>query len=147
MSWQSFVELIGLLADVVTIAVGLAAVFAVIFKRRELGALLAALTSAFFGQRASRIKETLGRLESLSYDRKEERPEISALLGQICGQLESLVREYPSLQMTYDQLLEFVNKKKRLSEAHKRRLIYELHGALDSAGLRQHRDLLKERKQ
>ena len=103
-----------------------------IFRQREITLFFRLFTNAYLNQRVTRLKETLGKLDALSYENKDHRPEVFALLGQICGQIKPLVTDYPGLQESYDQLFEYVERRKRLSESVKRRIAYELHGFLDA---------------
>lgn len=120
------------LSHVVTVVVGGIAIWGILFKRRELTLAFRVFANTYLNQRIHRLKETLGKLETLNYDRKEDRSEINALIGQICGQLKPLAQDYPKLSETLEHLTLFVEKKQRLSESKKRRLVYEIHGILDS---------------
>ncbi len=133
------------LSHLITIAVGGVALWGLIFKRRELTLAFRVFANTFLNQRINRLKETLGKLETLNYDQKEHRSEITALVGQVCGQLKSLAQDYPNLSQTLEHLAELVDGKKRLSEARKRRLVYEIHGHLDSTTFDQQSTVIRKK--
>ena len=136
-------EIVEFLSHLITVVVGGVAIWGLIFKRRELTLAYRVFTNTYLNQRINRLKETLGKLETLSYDRKEDRSEINALVGQICGQLKPLAQDYPDLSETVEYLTELIDGKKRLSESRKRRLLYEIHGHLDSATFDQHSAVIR----
>lgn len=139
--WQQVVTALPPVADffsdVITVALGVVAIWGLIVKRKELSLAFRVFTNTYLNQRVNRLKETLGRLESLSYDNKEHRSEIQALIGQVSGQVRSLVDDYPKLEEVHATLTEFIDGKKRLSESKKRRIVYEIHGHLDSVSFDQ----------
>lgn len=137
-------HVVAVLADLVTVVIGLIAIWGLIFKRRELGFVFRVFANAHLNQRVNRLKETLGKLETLNYDQKEDRSELNALVGQVCGQVKPLVGDYPKLVNVYDELLALVERKKRLSESKKRRLVYELHGILDDTSFHQQHQVLSK---
>ncbi len=126
-----------LASDVVTVILGLIAFWGLIFKRKELSLAFRLFTNTYLNQRVNRLKETLGRLESLSYDNKEHRSEIHALIGQVCGQVRSLTDDHPKLDEVHKTLLTFMESRVRLTESKKRKIIYEIHGHIDSASFDQ----------
>ena len=128
---------LGVSADVVTVVLGALALWGFIFKRKQISLALRVIANTYLNQRVNRLKEALGRLDSLSYDNKEDRSEIQALVGQVCGQIKPLLEDYPRLADAYNSLTEFVDGKKRLSESKKRRIVYEIHGVLDSVSFAQ----------
>jgi hypothetical protein len=131
-------------ADALSLLVGLFALWAFVFRRKEIAKLLATFSNAFAAQRLSRIKETLGKLESLNWDQKENRSEITALAGQICGQLRPLLEEFPKLEDAHKQWTVFAQVWRHRSESRKRQLIYELHGILDMDSFDQHTQILRK---
>lgn len=125
--------IIQFIANCATIAIGSIAIWGLIFKRHEISLALRVFTTAYLNQKTSRIKETLGRLESLNHDNKDDRSEINALLGQLCGQLLTIKEECPDINNNRLELEEYVHGNKRINESKKRKIIYEIHGLLDSA--------------
>ena len=128
---MNWVQILGFIADVVTVgAASVTATFAV-WKRSKLVAVYRAVAWTYLDQRASRIKETLGRLENLSFDEKGNRLEIRGLFGQLCGQVGSLSREYPEFGEVLGVTTEFVDKPQTITESRKQRLVYQVHGLLE----------------
>jgi hypothetical protein len=119
-------------ANFVTLILGIVAIWILIFHSRKVSLFFQVLRSNFFNEKAKRIKETLGKLESLNYENKDDRPEINALLGQVSGQIKHFTSDDGELSKIHHELLDILAKKMRLSEPNKRRLIYEIHGALDN---------------
>lgn len=124
-------------ADLVTVTLGLVALWGLILKRKELSLAFRMFTNIDRSHRVHRLKETLWHLNSLSYDNKEHRTEIRALLGQVCGQVRSLADNDPKLKALHAELAELTDGRKGLSESKKRRIVFEIHGCLDSASFDQ----------
>jgi len=123
--------LIGFLADLVTLVLGIAGVYGLIYHRREFKAFFRLLASSHLQERVKRIKETLGKLEGLDFNEKQDRREIFALLGQVSGQIKPLAREGTSLGRIYAEIQTLLREDEKLSEPRKRHVVYELHGCLD----------------
>lgn len=119
-------------ANCVTTLLGVSALVALLLKREEIGRLLSLVTNLHLRDRVNRIKETLGRLEGMNYNNKEERPEIVALVGQLQGQLKGLDSSEGSLVAILEDIEGFSNPGNRLSEARKRALVFAVHGNLDN---------------
>ena len=150
MTWVELVKyippIVNLAADAVTVILGSVALWGLVFRRKQLSLAMRLLGSLYASQRASRLKETLGKLEALSYDNKEDRGEIHALFGQASGQISGLLADYPSLQETHVKISAVVEKRGRLSESLKRQLVYEIHGCIEIASLDQARDTVESTK-
>ena len=119
-------------ANFLTLILGGVALWGLLFRRKKLALVFRALISNFTNERVKRLKETLGKLESLSFDEKEDRPEILALLGQVSGQINNLATEQNGLKKVQSEITNLLAKTTRLNEATKRRIVYELHGNIDS---------------
>ena len=119
-------------ANCVTILLGVSALVALLLKRKEIGRLLSLVTNLHLRDRVNRIKETLGRLEGMNYNNKEERPEIVALVGQLQGQLKGLDSSEGSLVAILEDIEGYSNPGNRLNEARKRALVFAVHGNLDN---------------
>lgn len=132
-------------ADLFTAILGSAGIWALIFHRQKAKLFFKLVLSGFVNERIKRIKETLGKLESLNYDDKANRPEIIALLGQTLGQIKSLTEHEP-IRQTHADISDLIDNKARISEATKRRVVYELHAALDTVSFEAMQTLLEERK-
>ena len=127
----SLVALTSFLADLLTAILGGLALWGLVFRRTQLTHAFRALASAHLNQRVNRIKETLGRLEPLSWDAKDHRSEIRALFGQLLGQVRPLVGDHDEFADPVNKL-EGVVDGGRLTEGRKRQLVYELHAVLDA---------------
>lgn len=126
---------LSVLADVLGVAFGCLALWGLVFKRKQLAQLFRILSTAHFGQRVNRCKESLGRLDALNFDNKNNRAEIHALIGQLCGCLSTLKDENPALITCHAELLQIVERKVKMSEARKCRICSELHTHLDKITL------------
>jgi hypothetical protein len=76
-------------------------------------------------------------LESSNFENKEERKEIRALFGQVCGQVKPLVNDSNGLTEIYAEIEQIVRKEVALSETVKRKVVSELNGRLDGISLDQ----------
>ena len=100
------------------------------------------MLTTVMNERVKRIKETLGKLDSLNFDHKETRREIFALLGQVGGQIKPLATEQNGLDPIHKEILALLAKTAPLTEATKRRIVYELHGRLDNVSLAETQNIL-----
>lgn len=126
-------KLLSIVSSLVTIGLGGLAFVGIYNNRDKLSLLLRYLRLSYIGERAKRLKETLGKLEALNYGNKEDRQEIFALMGQISGQLKALEREHTSLTPIQVDLDLILAHKMKLSEAHKRRILFSIHSAVDAS--------------
>lgn len=98
------------LANAITVVLGCAAIYAFFYKRSELSLALRGIAQTVFNHRVHRLKETLGKLDRLSYERVGDRIEIVALIGELGGQLRPLVRDFPLLADTLEELNAIIEK-------------------------------------
>ena len=119
-------------ANCVTILLGVGAVVGLLLKRKEIGRIISLVTNLHLRERVNRIKETLGRLEGMNYNNKEERSEIVALVGQLQGQLRGLDSSDGDLIKILQEIEGYSQPGNRPSEARKRALVYAVHGKLDN---------------
>ena len=133
--WQFVAKGMAFLSDLMTVVVGTITLYTIFWHRKEIRAFLTLLATSHLHERIKRIKETLGKLEVLNYGVKQSRPEIFALLGQLSGQIRPLVSQVPELETPYKELASLLKKEVPLSEPVKQRVLYEVHGALDSEAL------------
>lgn len=124
-------QVMGAVADAMSIALGAVAFWGIVFKRAELRRLLAILSSLHLNQRMVKIRDTLGSIDALDYNDKVNRSELRALIGQLCGQLKAAADETPKLVMSYQRVADLASGKEKLTESRKRQMVHELHGALD----------------
>lgn len=124
-------DVVEFLADFVTLILGIIALLGLIFRRRQLEAVLKLALTAYRTDRLNRVRLTIGRLEHLSYDDKERRPEIRALLGQLAGELAVLTCEFPQLQEVFERLERQLTPNSRWTEASRRKILSEIAGLLD----------------
>jgi hypothetical protein len=126
--------LIARTADVITLVFGGLALWGFIFKRRQIAHIFRLAKSAHLYQRIENVRESLRALKDLNYDDKPSRREITALMGQICGQIGPLVETHPELKETHIKLTELVERKdnRRFSETVKRRICHQIDGILDN---------------
>ena len=87
----------------------------------------------YINERVKRLNETLGKLESVNYDNKEDRSEIFALMGQLLGQMKALEGMHQSIASVQTELEAIVCKKTRLNEAIKRKMLFTIHNAIDQS--------------
>jgi hypothetical protein len=138
-------EVVSFGADAVTLVLGTIALWALIFHKRKVALFIRVLLSSFLNERVKRTKETLGKLESLNYDNKEDRAEIFALLGQVSGQIKPFSIANTDLATINEEVHTILAKKTRLNEATKRRLMYEMHAALDGVSYTETRAILESK--
>ena len=131
--WNVLTAAVGFVADLLTAALGLIGLWAVVVHRNKVSAVIQLFVNTYLNQRIQRAKETLGRLEALNFDTKDHRAEIHALLGQLSGQLKSIANENQDVATTYADLKALVENRSRVTEASKRRIVFEVHGAVDGA--------------
>lgn len=129
-------------ADFVTLVLGGIALWGLVFHKKKISLIIKVLVNSFLNERVKRIKETLGKLDSLDYNDKEDRGEIFALLGQVSGQIKPLTATDQHLLSLYAEIQTILEKKSPLNEATKRRLVYALHGQLDGASFAETQKIL-----
>ncbi len=137
------VQVVSFISDLVTAIVGSAALYGLIFHRRELSNFFRFLQNYQLTERIKRIKETLGKLDSLNYGDKSSRAEIVALLGQVSGQVHPLVANDGELQKICNEISEILAKRVGISEGTKRNIVYRIHGQLDSLQLDSEKVIVK----
>ena len=138
-------DLTGFLSDFVTTVLGAVAIWGLFFRRKQISLAFQMLTNAHLLHQINRIKETLGRLDELTFDEKTERTKIRALMGQICGQLKPLSQKHPTLESSIEILDQIMAGKKRLSESLKNQVIYQIHGELDRLAFDNHKAVIDEK--
>ena len=141
-AWQIVAKGMDFLSDLMTVAVGAITFYGLIWHRKEFMSFLKLIATSHMHERMKRIKETLGKLEFLNYDVKENRAEIFALSGQLSGQIRPLISQIPALDIADKEMTLLLSKESKLSEPTKRRILYEIHGALDSEALASSTSLL-----
>ena len=119
-------------ADLFTLILGGIALWGILFRRKKITLLFKVLISSFTNERVKRIKETLGKLESLNFDEKDDRKEIFALLGRVSGQIKPLALDENGLKEIDSEISILLAKTKPLTEATKQKIVYELHSRLDN---------------
>ena len=124
---------IGVIADAVTICVGVGTVVLFLWNRRRIESAVRVLLNKIFMERASRLRETTARLSKLSFDDKAHRKEILALIGQARGQMKPFVLQHPAFNEPYLALDDYLKSPSTLSEPRKRELIAVIDGAIESA--------------
>ena len=130
-------------ANCVTLLIGLIALWGFVFHRKKIFLAIKVLLSSYTNERVKRLKETLGKLDSLSFEEKEDRAEIYALLGQVSGQISILATEQNGIKKIQNEISDLLAKKSQLNEASKRRIVYELHGNLDKLSFNEINNLLE----
>lgn len=91
---------------------------------------------------ASDIQDTLTRLEHTSLDVKEQKPIVRSLIGKLCGQLAPLKESIPELAPLHARALQ-LQEGRKMTEAKKLEIIYEVRGALQNISLSYSRTLTK----
>lgn len=128
-------------ADFVTTIVGAVGIWGLLFKRRELLLAFRVLTNTYFNYRTSHLRESLLQLENLSWNNRENRPEIQALIGRICGQLKPLTQDFPELE----SVLEELENLKTITERRKQTIVHSILGQLESLSFRQQTSVMKSK--
>lgn len=113
---------------------GIIGIYGLIKHRAKISAFVRLLALNVINERIKRIKGTLGELDSLSYDVKEQRGRIKAVMGQLAGMIHLFALRHDGFKRVHAELLVLVEKPAGNSEANKRRISEELHGLLDEQG-------------
>jgi hypothetical protein len=103
--WPILAKAIEVGAELVTLILGLFALYALIFHGKRVSLALKALSYLFLNIRAQKVRNTLSKLSARSYDAKEHRKEIVALLGELSGQLQPFVSMGASVEKSYQELV------------------------------------------
>ena len=142
-AWNVAESAVSFCADVMTLVLGVIALWAIVRNRGRIEFLFRVLYNRFLNDRSKRIVETLGKLDSLDYENKGHRKEVFALLGQLSGQVEALGDRDERIGRIHSDLMGFLNSTVRLSEAKKRRVTQQVHAALDHLSLESTTDVLE----
>jgi hypothetical protein len=118
-------------ANLVTLILGAVGVWALCFRRQQLGKILNAIEALFLNQRIQRIRVTLAVLERLDWDDKLERNEIRSAFGTICGQLAPFADDHDSARGLHTRAEELLDGRMKFSEWQKQRFVAEVHDLLD----------------
>lgn len=126
-------KILSICGNSVTIIVATIAVVGFFNNKDKLSDLFRYLQFTYINERVKRLKETLGKLEAVNYDNKEDRLEIFALMGQLLGQMKALEGTHQSITTVQIELEEIVSKKTRINEAIKRKILFSIHNAIDQS--------------
>lgn len=124
-------DVVDFTGDLVTSILGAAAIWAFIFRRPQFLQTFDFFSSAYVAQKVVRLRQSLANLEQLDYQEKTKKNEVRALIGDVCGQLKSLMTRLPELNGIHVELTAIMNRSQKLDEGEKRRLIQEIYGVLD----------------
>jgi len=130
--WQWAREIVTFAAHLVSLPLGIIALWTLIFRRKKIAVIFKVFTNVFLNEKLRRIRETLNRLESLNYDEKPNRAEIRALLGQVSGQIKPMISSSNELAGVHKAFCDMMENTAPLTEAKKRNAVAELHGVLDN---------------
>lgn len=119
--------------NLVTILVGVIGIVGFWLNRSKISVIFRYIQLSYVSERIKRINETLGKMESVNYDNKEDRREIFALMGQLLGQLKTLEELCPEAGVLRSEIESIVNRKSRLNEAIKRKILFSVHHAVDQS--------------
>ncbi len=100
---QVVVAVVSFLANLFTIAICGIALYGILTHRKALGAFLAVFASTQLQERNRRIRETINKLNSLDYERRDHKREVIALLGQLSDQITPQ-GDQDSLKLSYEKL-------------------------------------------
>lgn len=135
MQFSDIAAAIGFIADLFGVLLGGVALYALIFHRKKISLFLRIVLNSHFNERVKRMKETLGKLEQLSFDEKEHKSEIRNLLGQLNGQIKPMASDKNGLIRLQVEISAILKGEEKLTEPMKRQIIYDVHGVLDNANL------------
>lgn len=130
---ESIARIVAFGSDLITLVLGAITLWTIVRHRKRISILVSVFLASFHNERVKRIKETLGKLDSLNFEDKRDRREIIALFGQVSGQIKHLINDRNNLKPIHDELLVLLENPVRIGEPVKRRIVYELHGELDRA--------------
>jgi hypothetical protein len=140
MDWVWLSQILGdtlkILADFFTVMVGVLAVWNIVVHRKKISAFVRLLSNTVLNEKVKLIRETLSELKALDFNEKGDRRQIRNILGSIAGQIKHFGGYDIRFKAYHDEIHEFLENKKSLTEPIKCRLMYELHGLLDAETLR-----------
>jgi hypothetical protein len=127
---------------------GLIALWGLLFHKKEIKSFFRLLAMTQLNQRVRALQETLKQLEDVSFDNKGDRKEIFNLVGQVCGQLSTLVKLSPEMDLLEirRRFMSIHEKQTSLNEPVKRQLIHELMGHLENLTLDESKRFLEGEK-
>lgn len=128
-------DVVGFGADLITLILGVIGLVALIRNKKKIALAFKALLATFVNERVKRVRETLSKIEGLSFEEKNDRPEIFALFGQIAGQSKPLASGNDTLKNLHEEAVTIFMKKMKLTEPLKRRFVSEFQAALDDLAM------------
>lgn len=128
---EGFVLVVGLISNLLTILLSILALWGLIAKRKQLTLAFQLFITSHLDRRMNRVQDTLSKLDSLSYDEKSERREVTLLIAQLCGELSAVSGESDKLLQLVEELHQYHHREKTLTEKHKRYVLSKLRGILD----------------
>lgn len=129
---NSLFAIVDFVSNIVTIVLGLLALWGIVAHRGTLTELARFLHYSYLNDSFQRIRETLAKLDYLNYDDKESRREIRALLGQLNGQLKGVDPSVRTEQLL-ERLQTVVTNGRTLTEAVKREIVSAARGTIDAS--------------
>lgn len=126
-----FASTVQIIADTLTALLGLWALRGLVFHRKKINAFVKLLAHSVINDRIKRIKGTLGELDTLDYNVKEQRKEILAVLGELAGMVKGFSTGHSGFKNVYENLVNIAEQRHEVSEPTKRRLCAEIHTLLD----------------
>lgn len=130
-TWDGTCELMGLLASSVTVALGLVALVAFWRNRKKISDVLSAIIHLHNIQKTLGIRETLSKIERLSWNEKDQKPEIRMQIGALAGQFRFYSTLSPHAEEVNAQLRGLTDNFTGFTDAKKLRLVNEVRGIVE----------------
>jgi hypothetical protein len=126
-TWGIISNCISLLADVLTIVVGVITLYLVIWKRKKISAVVKGLMNYAFQLTISDLKSKLDSLNKLSMEDEKTAKEAIGVFHDILGQIKGNPKLHsPLVSEFYDKLEKVLKLKKPIEDTRKRALVSEL---------------------
>ena len=129
---NQFSQWTGLIADAVTVVIGVATISAYFLNRKRISSAIRLMLNKILFERAGRLRETMSRLADMNFDDKSQRKEILALLGQARGQIRPFADRIDGFREKHEQLGVYISDPTKFSEPHKRELVAEIQHLIES---------------
>jgi hypothetical protein len=128
---RDVLDAVTFIAHFCTSVLGILAIWGLIKHRTKISAFVRLLAHSVMNERIKKIKGTLGLLDGMNFDVKDDRKEIIAILGQLAGMTRLFASRHEGFKQFHGELVLLIEKPETLSEAAKRRKSEELHALLD----------------
>ena len=125
--WKLAKEIVNGIADLLTIAASAIAIYLFIAKRKEVGAVFAALAATANQGSMADLRAKLDRLNDLNATDPDQRVEVINICHEVCGHIDgnpAFAKSFAEISVKMKESVS--NKRKPITEPQKRALVSEL---------------------